>query len=109
MKVVEISRFGGPEVLTLAERPDPTPGAGEVLIAVGAAGVSRPDSMQRRGLYPPPKGASDLPGLEVAGTIAALGEGVTEFAPGDRVCALVTGGGYAEYCVAPHQQVLPVP
>jgi len=109
MKVVEISAPGGPEVLRLAERPRPSPGAGEVLIQVVAAGVNRPDVMQRSGSYPPPPGASDIPGLEVAGAIVELGTGVTAFAVGDRVCALVAGGGYAEYCVAPAGQCLPVP
>jgi putative PIG3 family NAD(P)H quinone oxidoreductase len=109
MKVIEISRFGGPEVLTLAQRPIPEPGEGEVLIAVAAAGVSKPDALQRRGLYPPPKGASDVPGLEIAGTITALGPRVSGLAAGDRVCALVSGGGYAEHCVAPREQVLPLP
>jgi putative PIG3 family NAD(P)H quinone oxidoreductase len=106
---VEITRFGGPDVLRAVERPDPVPGPGELLIAVVAAGVNRPDSMQRQGGYPPPPGASDLPGLEVAGTVAALGEGVEGWATGDRVCALVAGGGYATRCVAPAPQCLPVP
>jgi putative PIG3 family NAD(P)H quinone oxidoreductase len=106
---VEITRFGGPDVLRAVERPDPVPGPGELLIAVVAAGVNRPDTMQRQGGYPPPPGASDLPGLEVAGTVAALGEGVEGWATGDRVCALVAGGGYATRCVAPAPQCLPVP
>ena len=93
MKVVEITQPGPPDVLKLAERPDVVPAAGEVLIDVEAAGVNRPDVLQRLGKYPPPPGASDIPGLEVAGRIAALGEGVTGFAIGDRVCALVAGGG----------------
>jgi NADPH:quinone reductase len=109
MLVVEISEPGGPEVLTPAERPIPEPGPGEVLIRVAAAGVNRPDVMQRKGAYPPPPGASDLPGLEVAGVIERVGTGVTEWRGGDAVCALVTGGGYAEYCVAPAPQCLPVP
>ena len=109
MIAVEIATFGGPEVLRLVERHDPEPGPGEVLIDVAAAGVNRPDTMQRRGAYPPPPGASDLPGLEVAGTVAALGEGVTTWGVGDRVCALVAGGGYASRCVAPALQCLPVP
>ncbi len=109
MKVIEIKEFGGPEVLAPAERERPAPKAGEVLIRVYAAGVNRPDVMQRIGLYPPPPGASDVPGLEVAGEIAALGEGVSSFKKGDKVCALVTGGGYAEYCIASEQTVLPVP
>ena len=106
---IEITTFGGPEVLHAVERPDPVPGAGEILIAVAAAGVNRPDTMQRQGGYPPPPGASDLPGLEVAGTVAALGAGVEGWSVGDRVCALVAGGGYATRCVAPAPQCLPVP
>lgn len=106
---VEITAPGGPEVLRAVEFPDPRPGPGEVLIDVAAVGVNRPDTMQRRGAYPPPPGASDLPGLEVAGTVAALGDGVTEWSAGDRVCALVAGGGYATKCVAPAPQCLPVP
>src|SRR5471030_1435827 len=109
MRCIEISTPGPPEVLKLVERPDPIPGPGEVLIRVAAAGVNRPDVMQRRGLYPPPPGASDLPGLEVSGTIAAVGDGVAEWRVGDRVCALVSGGGYATLCVAPALQCLPVP
>ena len=109
MRCVEISTPGSPEVLKLVERPDPVAGRGEVLIRVAAAGVNRPDVMQRRGLYPPPPGASDLPGLEVAGIVESLGEGVTEWHVGDRVCALVSGGGYATLCVAPAPQCLPVP
>lgn len=109
MHCVEISTPGPPEVLTLVERPDPVPGRGEVLIRVAAAGVNRPDIMQRRGLYPPPPGASDLPGLEVAGVVESLGDDVTEWRVGDRVCALVSGGGYASLCVAPAPQCLPVP
>ena len=109
MRVVEISQFGPPEVLKIAERPDPVPAAGEVLIDVDAAGVNRPDVLQRLGKYPPPPGASDIPGLEVAGRIAALGEGVTGFAVGDRVCALLAGGGYAERAAVPQEQVLPIP
>src|SRR5688500_7852904 len=109
MRVVEISRPGPPDVLTLGERPDPSPAQGEVLIDVEAAGVNRPDVLQRLGKYPPPPGASDIPGLEVAGTIAALSDGVTGLAIGDRVCALVAGGGYAERAAVPHEQVLPIP
>ncbi len=109
MHVVEISAPGGPEVLRLGERPRPKPGNGEVLIQVAAAGVNRPDVMQRKGFYPPPAGASDIPGLEVAGTVVEIGEGVQGMAIGDHVCALVSGGGYAEYCVAPAVQCLPVP
>jgi NADPH2:quinone reductase len=109
MRAIEISAPGGPEVLVIGERPKPSPAAGEVLIEVAAAGVNRPDIAQRKGLYPPPPGASDIPGLEIAGKVTALGVGVTSFAVGDDVCALVTGGGYAEYCVAPAVQCLPVP
>ncbi len=109
MICVEIGAPGGPEVLTPAERPDPEPGVGEVLIRVAAAGVNRQDVLQRRGRYPPPPGASDIPGLEVAGTVAAVGEGVQDWRVGDRVCALVAGGGYATLCVAPAPQCLPVP
>ena len=109
MRAVEITEFGPPEALKLGERPDPVPGRGEVLIAVAAAGVNRPDVIQRYGKYPPPPGASDIPGLEVAGTIAALGEDVRGWAVGDRVCALVAGGGYAERAAVPHEQCLPIP
>jgi NADPH:quinone reductase len=109
MRVIEISQFGGPEVLKIAERPTPVPGPGDVLIKVVAAGVNRPDVVQRYGKYPPPPGASDIPGLEVSGHIAAKGEGVVQFHEGDAVCALVTGGGYAEYCVAPQSQCLRLP
>jgi putative PIG3 family NAD(P)H quinone oxidoreductase len=109
MRAITIPRFGGAEVLTLAELPDPVPGAGEVLIEVAAAGVNRSDIGQRQGGYPPPAGAPDWPGLEVSGTIAALGAGVRGFGVGDRVCALVAGGGYASLAVAPAGQVLPVP
>ena len=109
MKVTEIAESGGPEVLCAAIRATPEPGHGEVLIEVAAAGVNRPDVVQRQGGYPPPPGASDIPGLEVAGTIVATGAGVSTLSIGDRVCALVTGGGYAEYCPAPAAQVLPVP
>jgi putative PIG3 family NAD(P)H quinone oxidoreductase len=106
---IQITSPGPPDVLKPAERPDPVPGRGEVLIAVAAAGVNRPDVMQRQGLYPPPPGASDIPGLEVAGTIESLGEGVSGLRVGDAVCALVSGGGYATKCVAPAVQCLPVP
>ena len=109
MKVVEIASPGGPEQLRLAVRPVPQPGVGEVLIRVAAAGVNRPDIMQRQGLYPPPPGASDLPGMEVAGTIAALGQGVGGLSVGAQVTALLTGGGYAEYAIAPAPLCLPVP
>jgi len=109
MKAVEITTPGGPEVLRLADRPTPQPGTGEVLIKVAAAGVNRPDVEQRKGTYPPPPGASDIPGLEIAGTVAALGQGAAGVSVGDKVCALVSGGGYAEYCTAPVAQCLPVP
>ncbi|HSV78965.1 MAG TPA: NAD(P)H-quinone oxidoreductase [Ramlibacter sp.] len=109
MDVVQIDRPGAPDVLMVARRPQPRPGAGEVLIEVAAAGVNRPDVGQRRGLYAPPPGASDLPGLEVAGWISAVGEGVTQWRVGDAVCALTPGGGYAEFCVAPAAHCLPVP
>src|SRR5690625_2893396 len=109
MQAVEISQPGGPEVLTLVERPVPTPGPGEVLIRVSAAGVNRPDVFQRKGAYPPPPGASDLPGLEIAGEIVDGDPAPGGFKQGDKVCALVAGGGYAEYCVAPAVQCLPVP
>jgi putative PIG3 family NAD(P)H quinone oxidoreductase len=109
MIAIEISRFGDPDVLVPVERPRPTPAAGEVLIEVAAAGVNRPDLMQRRGGYPPPRGASDIPGLEVAGTIAEVGPEVQQWNVGDRVCALLAGGGYAEYCTAPALQCLPLP
>jgi NADPH:quinone reductase len=109
MNAIEISKFGGPEVLTLVERPTPTAAAGEVLVRVEAAGVNRPDLSQRAGKYPPPPGASDIPGLEIAGTVVAIAPDVQRWQPGDRVCALVTGGGYAEYCVVPEPQCLPIP
>ncbi|WP_371055244.1 NAD(P)H-quinone oxidoreductase [Rhodosalinus sp. K401] len=109
MRAVEISEPGGPEVLRLATRPVPEPGAGQVLIRVSHAGVNRPDALQRAGAYAPPPGASDLPGLEAAGEIAAIGPGVTEWAVGDRVCALLPGGGYAEHVVTPAAHCLPVP
>ncbi len=109
MRAVEIAQSGGPEVLRPVTRPVPEPRPGEVLIRVEAAGVNRPDVLQRMGLYPLPPGVSDLPGLEVAGTIAALGEGVTGWALGDAVCALTPGGGYAEYCTTPAGQCLPAP
>jgi putative PIG3 family NAD(P)H quinone oxidoreductase len=109
MIAVEITHPGGPDVLVAAERPVPSPGPADVLIRVAAAGVNRPDVMQRMGHYPPPPGASDIPGLEVAGTIARVGADAGAWSPGDRVCALVAGGGYAEYCVAPALQCLPVP
>jgi len=101
MTAIEITKAGGPEVLKPGTRPVPAPGAGEVLVRVAFAGVNRPDCLQRAGGYPPPPGASDIPGLEIAGTIVALGAGVTGWKVGDEVCALVAGGGYAEYCTAP--------
>ena len=109
MIVIEITEPGGPEKLVPTRRPVPQPVSGEVLIKVAAAGVNRPDCLQRQGSYPPPPGASDLPGLEVAGHIVALGESVNSWSIGDEVCALLTGGGYAEYCTAPAPQCLPVP
>ena len=109
MTAIEIREPGPPQVLRPVERPVPEPGRGEVLIRVGAAGVNRPDVLQRKGVYPPPPGASDIPGLEVAGEVVRLGEGVTTLAPGERVCALITGGGYAQYALAPAVQCLPVP
>ena len=109
MTCIEISRPGGPEVLVSVERPDPIPGPNEVLIRVAGAGVNRPDVLQRRGAYAPPPGASDIPGLEVSGTIAALGPGVRQWKVDDAVCALLAGGGYATMCVAPAKQCLPVP
>lgn len=109
MRVVEIAEAGGPEVLRIVEQPRPEPGAGEVLIRVAAAGVNRPDIQQRRGLYPPPPDASPIPGLDVAGLVEAVGAGVTGLSVGDAVCALVNGGGYAEYCVVSALQCMPVP
>ncbi len=109
MKAIEIHGFGEPDVLRMAERPVPQPRRGEVLIAVQAAGINRPDVAQRRGAYPPPPGASDIPGLEVAGRVHALGEGVADWRVGDAVCALVAGGGYAQFCAAPAAQCLPIP
>ena len=109
MTAIEITAPGGPEKLVPNRRPVPRPAPGEVLIKVAAAGVNRPDCLQRQGGYPPPPGASDIPGLEVAGTIVALGEGVEDWMIGDEICALLTGGGYAEYCTAPAPQCLPIP
>jgi putative PIG3 family NAD(P)H quinone oxidoreductase len=109
MRAVEIKQPGGPEVLVPARRPVPRPAQGEVLIRVGAAGVNRPDVLQRQGGYAPPPGASDLPGLEVAGEIVAIGPDTARWQVGDRVTALVAGGGYAELCVAPAPQCLPIP
>ncbi|MHA1518423.1 MAG: NAD(P)H-quinone oxidoreductase [Alphaproteobacteria bacterium] len=109
MTVIEARETGGPEVLMPTTRPVPQPAADEVLIAVQAAGINRPDVLQRQGLYPPPKGASDLLGLEVAGRVAEVGESVSLFRPGDFVCALVNGGGYAEFALAPEATTLPAP
>lgn len=109
MTAVVIRAPGGPEALVPEQRPVPQPGEGEVLVKVAAAGVNRPDVMQRKGLYPPPKGATDIPGLEIAGEVVALGPGVTRWKVGDRVMALVVGGGYAEYCPAHESHCLPVP
>jgi NADPH2:quinone reductase len=109
MTVIAIRAPGGPDVLVPEERPVPPPGAGEILIKVAAAGVNRPDVMQRQGLYPPPPGASDIPGLEIAGEVAATGPGATRFKAGDKVTALVAGGGYAEYCPVHETNALPAP
>jgi putative PIG3 family NAD(P)H quinone oxidoreductase len=109
MTAIAIRAPGGPEVLVPETRPVPTPGAGEILVKVAAAGVNRPDVMQRRGLYPPPAGATDILGLEVAGSVVACGEGVTRWKAGDQVTALVIGGGYAQYCIAVEGHALPVP
>lgn len=109
MKAIEITAPGGPEVLQVTERPMPEPGAGEILIKVAYAGVNRPDALQRSGAYQPPKGASDLPGLEASGEVVAVGPGVSGWAAGDQVCALLPGGGYAEYVVTPAAHALPVP
>lgn len=109
MVAIDPDGSGGPELLRPVRRPVPSPGPGEVLIAVAAAGLNRPDLLQRRGLYPPPPGAPTILGLEVAGTVVAAGPGTATPAPGDRVCALVAGGGYAEYAAAPAGQCLPVP
>jgi NADPH:quinone reductase len=109
MRAIEISTPGGPEVLRMVGRPTPVPGTGELLVRVEAAGVNRPDILQRLGQYPPPPGVSDLPGLEVAGTVSAVGPDVSRWREGDSVCALVAGGGYAEYCVVPEPQALPLP
>jgi putative PIG3 family NAD(P)H quinone oxidoreductase len=109
MHAVVISEPGGPEVLQWTEVPDPRPGPGEVLVEVAAAGVNRADLMQRQGLYPPPPGAPPYPGLECSGTVAALGDGVTGWHPGEQVCALLSGGGYAERVAVPAGQLLPVP
>lgn len=109
MRAIQITEAGGPDVLEPCTRDRPVPGAGEVLIRVAYAGVNRPDALQRAGLYDPPKGASDLPGLEAAGEIVALGDGVDSWSLGDQVCALLPGGGYAEYVATPAAHCLPVP
>jgi NADPH2:quinone reductase len=109
MTAIGIREAGGPDVLVPQRRPVPSPGAEEILIKVAAAGVNRPDVMQRKGLYPPPPGAPDIPGLEIAGEVIALGDGVTRWKIGDRVAALVSGGGYAEYCLAHGEHALPAP
>jgi putative PIG3 family NAD(P)H quinone oxidoreductase len=109
MTAIGIREPGGPDVLESQQRPVPSPGEGEVLVRVAAAGVNRPDVMQRMGKYPPPQGASDLPGLEISGLVVAVGDGADAALLGQRVCALVSGGGYAEYAVAPAVQCLPVP
>ena len=109
MKVIAISKPGGPEVLTLAERPLPAPKAGELLVKVAATGVNGPDMMQRKGLYPAPAGASDLLGLEISGEVTAVGAGVTRWKIGDKLCGLTNGGGYAEYCVIDANHCLPIP
>jgi NADPH2:quinone reductase len=109
MTAIDITEPGGPEVLKPVSRPVPKPGQGEILIKVVGAGINRPDVFQRKGAYPPPPGAPDIPGLEVSGTVAAVGDGVTSWEEGDPVCALVAGGGYAEYCLAPVEQALPIP
>ncbi|HEU4854649.1 MAG TPA: NAD(P)H-quinone oxidoreductase [Nitrosospira sp.] len=109
MLAIHIPSHGGPEVLVCAARPIPHPASGNVLIKVQAAGINRPDMLQRRGLYPPPAGASEIPGLEVAGEVIANGEGAARFKLGDKVCALVAGGGYAEYCAVHESNALPVP
>src|ERR687888_169796 len=109
MHAIEITAPGGPEVLALCRRPRPTLAPGEVLVRVVAAGVNRPDVMQRMGLYPPPPGASDIPGLEIAGEVVAADRGVSRFKAGDRVTALVAGGGYAQYCPVHESNALPIP
>jgi NADPH2:quinone reductase len=109
MNVVVAAKPGGPEVLHVERRPRPSPREGEILIAVAASGINRPDTLQRQGLYPPPPGAPDILGLEVAGVVVALGAGATRFSHGDQVAALVPGGGYAQYCVAHESNALPIP
>ncbi len=109
MIAIEISSFGPPSVLRPTERPRPAADIGELVIRVRAAGVARADMLQRQGKYPPPAGSSDIPGLDVSGTVEEIGPGVSGFAAGDRVCAILTGGGYAEFCAVPAEQVLPIP
>jgi putative PIG3 family NAD(P)H quinone oxidoreductase len=109
MTAMAIRAPGGPEMLVPEQRPVPSPATSEILVKVAAAGVNRPDVMQRMGLYPPPKGTTDIPGLEIAGTVVACGEGVTRWKVGDQVASLVVGGGYAEYCVAVEGHALPIP
>lgn len=109
MRAVAIPQPGGPEALVVEERPVPQPGQAQVLIKTAAAGVNRPDVAQRKGIYPPPPGAPDIPGLELAGEVVAVGPGTSRWKPGDQVTALVAGGGYAEYCVAHEQHALPMP
>lgn len=109
MLAIEISSFGPPDVLKVVERPKPEPHTGEIVMRVEAAGVARADTLQRQGKYPPPPGASDIPGLDAAGIVDAVGPDVTDWKPGDAVCAILAGGGYAEFCAVPGTQVLPVP
>ena len=109
MTAIGMKEPGGPDVLAPETRPVPQPGPGEVLVKVAAAGVNRPDVMQRKGLYPPPPGASDIPGLEIAGEVVAVGAGASRYKVGDRICALVAGGGYAEYCPVHESNALPIP
>ncbi len=109
MTAIEIPTPGGPESLVPATRPVPKPGVGEVLVQVAAAGINRADTLQRQGLYPMPPGATDIPGLECSGTVVAVGEGAQRWQVGDRVCALLSGGGYAEYVNVPEPQCLPIP
>ena len=109
MRFIDLPSHGGPEVMQSSKAPLPKPAKGEILVKVEAAGVNRPDVAQRQGIYPPPKGASPILGLEIAGEVVALGDGVTEFKPGDKVCALANGGGYAQYCAVPAGQALPFP
>jgi putative PIG3 family NAD(P)H quinone oxidoreductase len=109
MTAIEISSFGGPEVLKPVQRPKPIAQHGEVVVRVAAAGVARADTLQRKGKYPPPPGASDIPGLDISGVIDSVGSGVSSFSSGDAVCAILAGGGYAEFCAVPATQVLPIP